>query len=194
MALLMDYGLPSCVRDVEDSSVRKQFEAPELWNDSYDSEGSETSESDAYDSYEVLETNESDVYAMGMTFYEVQTYFLFTMTSWKRILSNVPQILTEHLPFQNLSLNKSEFENEVGKNGLRPTYPGLIAEQRGLSMTLWDVMCRCWSTNVEQRPSAELAICLIENMGYQSWRRQPENEIDVFLRSVCDSDSNYDSD
>ncbi len=53
--LLVDYGLPSCVRDRDDQCVssRKQFEAPEMWISSK------------------RPTNKGDVYAMGMTFYEV---------------------------------------------------------------------------------------------------------------------------
>lgn len=55
--LLVDYGLPSCVRDRDDqcASSRKQFEAPELWIPS-----------------SKKTTKDSDVYAMGMTFYEVR--------------------------------------------------------------------------------------------------------------------------
>ena len=62
MALLVDYGLPSDLRHDEDAPQRKQFKAPELWGYYRDK----------------LPTEESDIYAMGMTFYEVRKLVHYT--------------------------------------------------------------------------------------------------------------------
>lgn len=56
MALLVDYGLPSDVRRKQDTLEGKQFEAPEMWSLYH---------------YKDEATEECDVYALGMTFYEV---------------------------------------------------------------------------------------------------------------------------
>lgn len=55
VVLLVDYGLASCVRDNTEACKRKVFEAPELWRPSGTA------------------TKESDIYSLGMTFYEVRT-------------------------------------------------------------------------------------------------------------------------
>jgi len=67
-------------------------------------------------------TRESDIYALAMTFYE---------------------ILTERLPFDDISLSESELLNDIATKGLRPPHPGIVAEQRGLSMVLWAIMTQC---------------------------------------------------
>ncbi len=54
--MLVDFGLPSCIRENYDSFAVKLFRAPELLGCPRD---------------KVVQTQEGDVYALAMTFYEV---------------------------------------------------------------------------------------------------------------------------
>jgi len=115
---LVDYGLFSYSHENRDTFVHRLFKAPEVLEHS-------NNERKAL-------TPKSDIYALGMTFYEV---------------------FTERLPFDGIATLKSEFAAEVLK-GTRPRQPGSVAERRGLSPQLWSLMCECWLSDARSRPSS----------------------------------------
>jgi len=125
--MLVDYGLPAYLRKPDDAFVRRLFKAPELLETPKDQEETPT--------------RESDVYALGVTFFEV---------------------FAERLPFDGISATKSAFNTEVASKGFKPCHPGSIAERRGLSSDVWTLMCECWSTEASARPSSGTVVQCIE--------------------------------
>ncbi|KLO08369.1 kinase-like protein [Schizopora paradoxa] len=120
---LVDYGLPSSFRCSDDIFVHPIFKAPELRALPKD--------------HDTMPTSESDVYGLGVAFYE---------------------IFTERLPLDVLSSTKSGSTKDLPSIDDVPCHPGAVSRRRGLSDDLWSLIQECWATQASSRPSSRAVL------------------------------------
>ncbi len=113
-------------------------------------------------------TRESDIYAFGMTAFEVRIHGRVTQADSDNIKLNILQLFTEKVPFHDIMTTALPLE--IAVNHLEPSWPGHEAEARGLTAEIWGAMRNCWKYEPSSRMEtfytdlAELALTHMSNL------------------------------
>ena len=106
--------------------------------------------------FDVRTSVASDVYAFGMTIFEVRfSELVHQCTAAYRI----SQVFSGEAPFHTIP--ESVVVIEVGVNDRRPARPVKVAIGRGLDDDMWIVMQSCWQVNSAARPTISSVVSFL---------------------------------